>query len=180
MYYLIWRVLTDLHKEVKISFLPVRHTKFAPDLFYWSNKAAFSSNKFGDLENIANCISLSSSINVPQLVGSLDGTTFVSTYNWIQYLDEFTIKTALKGISNVHHFRFLSGSLEAVFVKSDSSAAKRKIILLKDTSWVPSVHQLPPVIIPMGLSAKWQLYLYEKIREFCPPEKQDSAYPKPV
>ena len=80
----------------------------------------------------------------------------------------------------MHHFRFVSGSPGAVFVKSDSSAAERKINLLKDTSWAPSVHQLPLVIISMGLSAERQLYLYEKIREFCPPEKQDSVCPKPV
>ena len=42
--------------------------------FYWT--------KIGDLDDIANCISLSS-VNVPQLVGSPDGTTFTSTYNWI-------------------------------------------------------------------------------------------------
>ena len=31
MGYLMWRVLTGLHREIKISFLPVGHTKFASD-----------------------------------------------------------------------------------------------------------------------------------------------------
>ena len=37
---------------------------------------------------IANCVSQSSAVNynVPQLVGSLDGTTFVPTYNWSDFL----------------------------------------------------------------------------------------------
>ena len=180
MYYLMWRVLTGLHEEVKISFLPVGHTKFAPDWCFGLLKQRFRRTKIGDLDDIANCVSLSSSVNVPQLVGSLDGTTFVYTYNWVEYFEEFTIKTALKGISNMHNFRFAASSPGAVFVKSDSSAAERKINLLRDASWAPSVHQLPPVIVPTGLSAERQLYLYEKIREYCPPEKQDIVCPKPI
>ena len=31
------------------------------------------------------------------------------------------------------------------------------------------------MVVPMGLSAEWQLYLYEKIKEFYLPEKQDSV-----
>ena len=31
VYYLMWRVMTGLHKEIKLSFLLVGHTKFAPD-----------------------------------------------------------------------------------------------------------------------------------------------------
>ena len=30
MSYFMWRVLVGLHKEIKVSFLPVRHTKFHP------------------------------------------------------------------------------------------------------------------------------------------------------
>ena len=180
MYYLMWRVHTGLHKEVNISFLPVGHTKFAPDWCFGLMKQRFRRNKIGDLDDMANCVSLSSSVNVPQLVGSLDGTTFVSTYNWSEHFEDRTIKTALKGITQMHHFRFVSSSPGTLFVKSVDSAAERKINLLKDISWAPSAHQLPPVIIPMGLSAERQQYLYDKIREFCPPEKQDSVCPKPI
>ena len=31
IYYLMWRVMTGLHKEITLSFLLVGHTKFAPD-----------------------------------------------------------------------------------------------------------------------------------------------------
>ena len=180
MYYLMWRVLTGLHEEVKISFLPVGHTKFAPDWCFGLMKQRFRRTKIGDLDDIANCVSLSSSVNVPQLVGSLDGTIYVHTYNWSEYFEERTIKTALKGITQMHHFRFVSSSPGTVFVKSVGSATEKNINLLKDTSWTPSAYQLPPVIVPMGLSAERQHYLYDKIREFCPPEKQDSVCPKPI
>ena len=180
MYYLMWRVRTGLHEEVTISFLPVGHTKFSPDWCFGLMKQCFRRTKIVDLDDIANCVSLSSSVNVPQLVGSLDGTTFVPTYNWSEYFEDRTIKTALKGITQMQHFRFSSSSPGAVFVKSVGSAAEQKINLLKDMSWAPSANQLPQVVVPMGLSAERQQYLYDKIREFCPPEKQDSVCPKPI
>ena len=180
MYYLMWRVLTGLHEEVKISFLPVGHTKFAPDWCFGLLKQRFRRTKIGDLDNIANCVSYSSSVNVPQLVGSLDGTTFVKTYNWSDYFDERTVKTALKGITQMHHFRFVSSSPGAVFVKTVGSGAERQINLLRNTSWAPSAHDLPDIIVPAGLSSERQQYLFEKIREFCPAEKQDSVCPKPI
>ena len=179
MYHLMWRVLTGLHEEVKISFLPVGHTKFAPDWCFGLMKQRFWCTKVGDLDDIVNCVSLSSSVNVPQLVGLLDGTTLVTTYNWSEHFEEQTVKTALKGISQMHHFRFVSSSPWAVFVKSLGSDAERKINLLKNTSWTPLAHELPNVVVPAGLSVEHWQYLFDKIREYCPAEKQDSVCPKP-
>jgi len=180
MYYLMWRVLAGLHEEVKISFLPVGHTKFAPDWCFGLMKQRFRSTRVGDLDDIANCVSLSSFVNVPQLVGSLDGSVFVKTYNWSEHFEEHSIKTALKGISQMHHFRFASSSPGAVFVKSVGSDNERKINLLKNATWNPSAHELPPVVVPSGLSRERQQYLFDKIREFCPADKQDIVCPKPI
>jgi len=110
MYYVMWRVLTGQHKEVVISFLAVEHTKFAPNWCFGLLKQRFHRKKIGNLENIANCVSLSSSVNVPRLVGSLDVTTFVCMYNWSEHFEEQTIKTTLKGITHMHHFRFICNS----------------------------------------------------------------------
>ena len=145
---------TGLHEEVKISFLPVGHTKFALDWFFGLMKQSFRQTKIGDLDDIANCVSRSSLVSVSQLIGSLDRSTFVNTYNWSNYFDEKTIKTALKGITQMYHFRFVSSSPGAVFVKSVGSGAERKINLLRNTSWAPSAHDLPDVVDPMGLSAE--------------------------
>jgi len=92
MYYLMWRVLTGLHEEVKISFLPVGHTKFSPDWCFGLMKQHFRSTKFGDLDDIVNCVNLPSFVNVSQLVGS---SVFIKTYNWSEHFEEHTIK--------VHH-----------------------------------------------------------------------------
>ena len=178
MYYLMWRVLTGLHREVKISFLLVGHTKFAPDWCFGLMKQCFRRTKIGDLDDIANCVSQSASVNVPQLVGSLDGQTFVPTYNWSENFEDKTIKTALRGISQLHHFHFLADHPGKVFVKtsSSSSSSERQVTLLKDTTWKPAANELPPLVKPNGLSAERQLYLYEKIREFCPEKKNKTVF----
>ena len=142
-------------------------------------KQCFRRTKIGDLDDIANCVSLSSAVNVPQLVGSLDGTVLVPTYNWSEFFDNIMIKSALKGISRLHQFRFSVTRHGIVYVKESSSAAEREITLVCDDSWQPSPDELPPVVTPNGLSAERQQYLYEKIREFSPDDKKDIVCSRP-
>ena len=97
MGYLMWRVLTGLDKEITISFLPVGHTKFAPDWCFGLFKQRFRRMKINTLDDIAAAVDTSSVVNVSQLVGTLDGQCLVPTYNWSDYLDKHTLKTALKG-----------------------------------------------------------------------------------
>ena len=156
MQYLMWRVLTGLQEEVKLSFLPVGHTKFAPDWCFGMAKQSFRRTKVNCLDDIANSVSSLSFVNVPQLVGTLDGTCCVPTYNWSEYFEQYTIKSALKGITKLHHFRFDSNSPGAVYVKERSSDSKHQITLTKDTFWHPSVNNLPDVVVPPGLSLEWQ------------------------
>ena len=89
IYYLMWRVMAGLHDEATISFLPVGHTKFAPGWCFSLIKQCFRRTKIGDLDDIANCMSLSSVVNVPQPVGSLDGTVFVPILKGISWLHQF-------------------------------------------------------------------------------------------
>ena len=89
------------------------------------------------------------------------------------------MKTALKGISRLHQFRFSVAKHGVVFVKELSTATEREIRLVRDDSWKPSPHELPVVVIPNGLSAERKQYLYDKIREFFPDDKKDTVCPKP-
>ena len=83
------------------------------------------------------------------------------------------IKTAPKAITQMHHFKFHSSSPGKVIAKTSSSAEERTIKLIKDNTWAPTPNQLPSVIPPTTLSVECQQYLYDKIWEFCPAEKQD-------
>ena len=82
------RVLTGLHREITISFLPVGHTKFAPDWCFGLFKQHFRQTKINSLDDITSAVDNSSVVNVAQLVGTLDGQCLVPTYNWSDYFDE--------------------------------------------------------------------------------------------
>ena len=114
-----------------------------------------------------------------QLVGSLDGTVFVPTYNWIEFFDNIMMNSALKGISQLHQFQFSAARHGRVYVKESSSAAEPDITLVCDDLWQPSPDELLPVVTPNGLSAERQQYLYERIREFCPDDKKDIVCLRP-
>ena len=64
----------------------------------------------------------------------------------------------------MQHYRFVANSPGVVFVKSVGLAAERVINLLKDTSWAPSSHQLPPMIVPWGFQLSGS-FTYEKIKK---------------
>ena len=179
MYYLAWRVLAGLHDEITLSFLLVGHTKFAPDWCFGLAKQCYRKTNVSSLDDIANTVSRSSFVNVPQLVGDLDGTVYVPSYNWSNFFEDRMIKTALKGISQLHHFRFSATHPGTVFVKTSSDGEERSIQLLKDPTWKPTASQLPPVIVPNGLLLERQWYLFDKIREFCSDESKDLVCPKP-
>jgi len=59
--------------------------KIRTRLVLWTPKTEVPQNKIADLDDIANCVSISSSVNVPQLIGSLDAAIFVPMYNWSKY-----------------------------------------------------------------------------------------------
>ena len=177
--YLSWRIKAGLHKKILYSFLPVGHTKFAPDWCFGLAKRTYRRTKIDTLDDIANSVSRSSFVNVPQLVGTLDGTCLVPIYDWVGFFDKYSNKNALKGIKNMHHFRFDSESPGVVFVRNSSSDAERSIQLFKDQSWSPSPHELPQKIVPPGLSLEREWYLYDKIREFCSDEAKDIVCPQP-
>lgn len=180
MAYLMWRVLTGLHHEIKISFLLVGHTKFSPDWCFGLFKRLYKRSTITSLDDIAKVVESSAQCNHAQVVGNLDGTSIVPFYDWCGFFDtDKIIKTALKGISQIHHFRFTADAPGCVFVKNSTDGVERKVNLLKDKLWKPSAADLPTMIIPPGLSLERKWYLYNKIREFCPERTKDLVCPLP-
>ena len=109
MYYFMWRVLTGLHDEIFISLLPVRHTKFSPGWCFGILKRLYRCMKIGCLDYIVAAVSKSATLNHAQLVSAQDGSSIVSMFYWSGIFEEHTVKTALKGITKMHHFRFSKG-----------------------------------------------------------------------
>ena len=115
-----------------------------------------------------------------QVMGHLDGTSVVPFYDWCAFFDnDRVIKTALKGISQMHHFRFTADRPGCVFVKDSSNGKEQQINLLKDKSWRPSTADLPETITPPSQSLEREWYLYNKIREFSPDNTKNLVCPLP-
>ena len=66
MAYFMWRILVGLHEDIKISFLPVGHTKFAPDWCF--GLSATIACKIGCLDDIVHAVNQSATPNVAQLI----------------------------------------------------------------------------------------------------------------
>ena len=79
-----------------VSFLSVRHTKFAPDWCFGRFKRAFRRTKVGCLDDIVRVVEQSADVNHDQLVGAQDGTVIVPTYDWAGYFDPFLSKQPSK------------------------------------------------------------------------------------
>ena len=105
------------------------------------------------LNDIAQVAERSAQCNHALVVRHLDGTSVVPFYDWSTFFDNNrVIKTALKGISQMHHFRFTADRRGCVILKESSNGTERQINLLKDKSWRPSAADLPETITPPGLS----------------------------
>ena len=126
----------------------------------WLGQTIISPNQVNNLDDIANSVSSSSFVNVSQLVGTLDGRCYVPTYNWSDFFEQHTIKTALKGIKTFQHFCFEAKSPGMVYVKCKSDDIEKEIKLAKDTTWSPSANDLQDIIVPPGLSLERQWYLF--------------------
>ncbi len=86
----------------------------------------------------------------------------------------------LAGIKKLHHFRINSAQPGTVFVKERSDATSETVHHLLKHPWTPDPHELPNVVLPKGLPAERQWYLYEKIRPYCSYETKDVTCPLPI
>jgi len=96
-------VAIGLHKSITLNFLITGHTKFAPDWCFGLLKKAFRRHAVSSLQEMASVVNGSASVNVAQMVGSEDGTSFVPVRDWQSFLDSFY--RPLPGIKKYHHFR---------------------------------------------------------------------------
>ena len=132
--------------------------------------------KVGSLADLARTVNSSATVNVTQAVGSMDGTVHVPVYDWASYLGERLQKWP--GIKSLHHLRFSKDHPGHVFVKERSDSPEIDHDLLKDV-WSPAATDLPQRVMPSGLTPTRQMYLYQKIREYCPDECKDVTCPEP-
>ena len=173
----MWRVLVGLHESIMYSFLPVGHTKFAPDWCFGLLKQKYRHTKVNSLKEFAEVVESSATTNSVQLVGSQEGELIVRFHDWHEYLSPHFKK--LEGIKKYHHFAITSSAPGVVTVSHHSSASSTDVTLLSSKSWKPTSQDMPELLTPNGLSNKRKWYLYEKIRQYCSDESKDIVCPKP-
>ena len=179
----MWRVITGLHHKVEMSFLIAGHTKFSPDGCFGLLKRKFRRTKVNTLEDIAEVVNDSDSLNHVQLVGTQSGETLVPVYDWTNYFKAHFRKLA--GIKNLHHIT-ICASLNprqpaeiTVSVREFVDSPPKPVSLVRNRTWCPTSSALPEVIQPRGLDAARQWYLHDSIREYCSEETKDIVCPLP-
>ena len=113
------------------------------------------------LDDIVNVVEQSAALNHAQLVGTHNKHVIVPTYNWVTFF-----ATHFKKISNItkyHHFTASTNKKGIIISKIFSDSTEIESALLKDDSWNPTIHEMPPIVEPQGMSAERQWYLYDKI-----------------
>ena len=127
--YCAWRVLSDLHRSMTISFMLVGHTKFSPDWFFGLLKQRFRHTFVSSLQDLFDVVNTSADVNVAQLVGTQDGKVIIPSYDWAFFLGERFRK--VPQMKSYHRFFFSGRSLGNVvlnqFSNSDSSSFKMLI-----------------------------------------------------
>ncbi|XP_071490311.1 uncharacterized protein [Diadema antillarum] len=173
--YLCWRVYAKLHKSVSLSFLPVGHTKFAPDWCFGLLKQKYRKTPVSCLQDIVDVVeeSTATGINIAQLVGNERGDVFVPVYDWANHLGRHFRR--FPRVKSYYHFRVSEENCGRMFFKESAESAEQMFDLARTS---PAT-TLPPVIQPGGLDASRKQYLYDYIREFCSPETRDVVCPAP-
>lgn len=154
--------------------------KIRTGLVFWVAKATIQKVKsWLPCNDLVQVVQPSAEVNEAQLVATRDGHILVPTYDWASFFNDRYNQTGLKGIKKWHHLRFNRSHPGVAFVRTSSDEEEKEINFLSDKNWRPSLSDLRPIISPPGLSWERQIYLYEKIREFCRDEVQDIMCPKP-
>ncbi len=112
-----------------------------------------------------------------RLTSTLPNTVIVPTYDWATFLGEHFRR--VPQMKSYHHFTFSSSASGLVTLKQFSDSTSTTFRILADDSWVPTTAELPPQIMPSGLSDERQWYLYKEIREFCRDGTEDLTCPLP-
>ncbi|XP_060807122.1 uncharacterized protein LOC106142669 [Amyelois transitella] len=178
--YAVWRVMTARHKSFQLSFLPVGHTKFAPDQYFGLFKKKFRRsvvNTVKDVCEIAVTACKRSNSIMTVLVGNESGDAVnVKTYDWVKYFtDAKGVK--LQKLKSFSHFKTESTSIGLLqCTKNCSGEGHSTHVVFTENKFGDS---MPTEIEPQGLSSERQKYLFEKIRPFVLAHSQDILCPQP-
>ena len=114
-----------------------------------------------------------SKLLIAEPVGYENGEILVPCYDWQSKFQGMGKVTCIK---KYHHFIFDSKT-SSVTVKEFVSSEQVELSITTDSSIHSS--DMPPVMVPAGLTVQRQHYLFDKIRPYVSDEFKDTVCPKP-
>jgi hypothetical protein len=183
MWYLLWRVMNDLHHEMTLSFMVPRHTKFSPDAYFGLFKIRYRSSTIDCLADLVDCVANTSSSGtvIPQVYGThLGYSDPVYEYrDWCSYLERFF--KPIDSITRYNYFHFDRRKPGWVELRIDPEDEPQKQFILRRSRYrFPKPAKYPVVVEPDGLTHERKQYLYTKIRRLVRnPKKRDLTCPCP-
>ena len=112
MFYLIWRTIHGLQKNIELNFMVAGHTKFGPDWCFGLLKQKFRRKPVSCLNDMVRVTdeSTTTGVNVAQLVCTEDQEIKLPLYNWQTFLaDSFTPLLRMK---QFQHFQLVLNTLQ--------------------------------------------------------------------
>ena len=171
MQYFLWRIANNLHKDINISFLPVGHTKFAPDLYFGLFKKSFrkqDSNCLSDLVNVCRLACPTSKAITCCMVGDEAGTIFVPTYDWQTLLSSYK-PARIPHLLKYFHCFMDSTTKGRIRCKKFEHEDTQSYTVFTNTNVITGM--LPALVPIPGLNNDRKKYLYHKIREYVKGEE---------
>jgi len=180
--YLLYRTLVGLHDKIRLSFMIVGHTKFAPDGYFGLIKHRYRRSSVYTYDQLADLIdrSTENGHNICQRYQNASGNPNFEYRDWSKWLSKYFKK--LPNITKYHHFSIDKNKPGVVITKETIDGPEEKHELLKDTFIFSNKQllRLPVKLVPSGLSSERSWYLYEKIREHIPAlDDKDATCPLP-
>ena len=177
--YLTWRVINNLHDQIKYCFMVAGHTKFSPDGFFGLIKLKLRHSEVQDLSDLVQVIhdSTTGGFNTAQTIYDSNRVQKVHFYKWTEFLNKTFTK--VPQILQQHHFNISNENNGIVNIQTKVDGEKIEVSILKKNI-SPSI-EFPSLLLAKELSAERQWYLYEQIREHVTdPDKKDKYCPKPL
>ena len=178
--YLVWRVIVGLSETAEVSFMLVGYTKFAPDRFFGLFKRLYRRSLVDTMIDVVRVVEESSSSgkNKAQLTFSMSGSREVHWIDWSQFFQN--VFKPIPSLTTYHHFKVSKAEPGILTVKQYADFSEEKVGIFKKDVRSPR-GQKPIKIIPTGLDAKRQWYLYDEIRPFYSTNlANDITCPRPL
>ena len=162
--YLAWRVLTGLHRTVRMSFMLVevctRLVLRPVQAEVPTHLRQLPRRRRGRRQYISRCE-----------CGTAGRDAEWGTCGaWASYLG-----VHIPHLKQYHHFIF-SATHPGVVMLEYSNSSEETFTMLDSGSWSPVASELPPLLKPSGLPLERQWYLHRQIRPYC---REGLTCPKP-